>query len=223
MGSYYARSLAGERLRQCYEIAPHRVQRYLREEVDFVCGRLRPSDVVLDLGCGYGRVMWSLAPVAGRVVGIDLSAENLRLALALTDPQLPCRFATMDARKLAFAADSFDVVVCVQNGVCAFHIDPVELLREALRVVRSPGRVLFSTYSELIWPDRLEWFRLQSAHGLVGAIDEHATRPGTIVCRDGFSVGTMTPDRFRWACAELNVAPILTEVDQSSLFCEIVR
>jgi SAM-dependent methyltransferase len=223
MGSYYTRSLAGDRLRQCYEIAPSRIRRYLQEEAAFVCGRLRPSDVVLEFGCGYGRVVWPLARVAGRVVGIDLSPENLRLARTLTDPHLPCRFLAMDASRLAFAPDSFDAVVCVQNGVCAFHIDAVDLLREALRVVRSPGRVLFSTYSERIWPDRLEWFRLQAAQGLVGAIDEEATHPGTIVCRDGFSVGTMTPDLFRRACAELQVTPTLTEVDQSCLFCEIVR
>jgi 2-polyprenyl-6-hydroxyphenyl methylase/3-demethylubiquinone-9 3-methyltransferase len=221
MGSYYTRTLAGDRLRRCYEIAPPRVQRYLQEEASFVCGRLGSSDVVLELGCGYGRFVWPLARVAGQVVGIDLSHENLRLARALTDRHLPCRFAAMDASKLGFAPASFDVVVCVQNGICAFHVNAVDLLREALRVVRSPGRVLFSTYSERIWPDRLDWFRLQAAQGLVGAIDEQATRPGTIVCRDGFSVGTMTPDLFRQACAELRVAPTLTEVDQSSLFCEI--
>jgi SAM-dependent methyltransferase len=223
MGSYYTRALCGERLRQCYAIAPPRVQRYLAEEIDFVCARVSTSDVVLELGCGYGRVVWPLARAARRVVGIDLAVENLRLGRSLTDPGLSCRFAAMNAARLGFPSAAFDVVVCVQNGVCAFHIDPVDLLREALRVVKSPGRVLFSTYSERIWPDRLEWFRLQAAQGLVGEIDEEATHPGTIVCRDGFSVGTMTPDLFRRACAELQVTPTLTEIDQSCLFCEVVR
>ncbi len=220
MSSYYSTTLAGKRLRRCYEVAPPRVQRYLREEIRFVCRRLAPSDAVLELGCGYGRVVWQLANAARLVVGIDTSWESLRLAQTLTEPRAR-RFAVMDASRLAFRSNSFDAVVCVQNGVCAFHVDPVVLLTEALRVLRAPGRVLLSTYSERFWPDRLDWFRLQAAEGLVGAIDEQATRPGTIVCRDGFSVGTMTTAAFRAACATMGVEPRLTEVDRSSLFCEI--
>lgn len=222
MSGYYSTTLAGERLRRCYEIAPPRVRRYLDEEARFVCRRLAQTDAVLELGCGYGRVVWQLARAARLVVGIDASRESLRLAGTLTDPTLPCRFAATDAARLAFRPRSFDVVVCAQNGVCAFHADPAVLLAEALRVVRSPGRVLFSTYSERFWPDRLDWFRLQAAEGLVGAIDETATRPGTIVCRDGFSVGTMSADSLRAVCAGLGATPVLTEVDGSSLFCEIV-
>ncbi len=218
---YYSTTLAGERLRRCYEIAPPRVQRYLCEEIRFVRHCLKPSDTVLELGCGYGRVAWELGKTACRVAGIDTSCESLRLARTVTDPALPCSFAAMDATRLAFRPTSFDAVVCVQNGICAFHVEPGLLLAEALRVVRSPGRVLLSTYSERFWPDRLEWFRLQAADGLVGAIDERATRPGTIVCRDGFSAGTMSVADFRALCAPHRVAPNITEVDGSSLFCEL--
>ncbi len=220
MGSYYSTSLAADRLHRCYAIAPPRVQQYLREEVRFVLERLKPSDAVVELGCGYGRVTAQLAEVARLVVGIDSARASLRLATALGQPR--CRYVAMDASRLAFADRSLDVVVCVQNGICSFHIEPIVLLSEALRVVRRPGRVLFSTYSERFWPDRLEWFRLQAAEGLVGPIDEQATRPGTIVCRDGFCVGTFSPGGFQAACAALGVACTLTEVDGSSLFCEIV-
>lgn len=222
MESYYERCLAGERLRLCYEIAPPRVQRYLEEEIRFVRDRIARTDIVLELGCGYGRVVGQLAEVVRLAVGVDVSHESLRLARALTPPFQPCRFVQMDAVSLAFPGGSFDAVVCVQNGICAFHVDPDALVREALRVARSPGRVLVSSYSERFWPDRLEWFRLQAERGLVGAIDEAATRPGTIVCRDGFSVGTMTPASFQQLCARLGVAAALTEVDESSLFCEVL-
>lgn len=221
MVGYYATTLAGERLRRCYELAPPRVQRYLREEARFVCERLDRSDAVLELGCGYGRVMWQLAEPRRFVVGIDTSLMSLALAGALTDARLSCHFAAIDAARLAFRPASFDAVVCVQNGICAFHGDQAAVLGEALRVVRSPGRVLVSTYSDDFWPDRLDWFRRQAAERLVGAIDERATRRGSIVCRDGFSVGTMTPDGFRALCSRLGVTPRLAEVDGSSLFCEI--
>lgn len=219
--SYYSTTLAGDRLRRCYEIAPPRVRQYLREEIRFACQRVASSDVVLELGCGYGRVSWQLAPVARFVVGIDTSSETLRLARELSDPRLRCAFSRMDATRLAFRPHSFDVVICVQNGICAFHADPAVLLGEALRVVRSSGRLLFSSYAERFWDHRLDWFRRQAAAGLVGAVDEHATRPGTIVCRDGFTVDTMSRAAFEAVCASLGVTPRLMEVDDSSLFCEI--
>jgi 2-polyprenyl-6-hydroxyphenyl methylase/3-demethylubiquinone-9 3-methyltransferase len=218
---YYSTTLSGERLLRCYEVASPRVQQYLDEEARFVCDRLARADAVLELGCGYGRLVWQFARTADFVVGIDTSPESLRLAQSLAHPHARCSFARMDAARLAFGPGSFDVVVCAQNGVCAFHVDPGVLLAEALRVVRSSGRVLLSSYAERFWPDRLEWFRRQAAEGLVGRINEQATRPGTIVCEDGFTVGTMSPMAFRELCDRFGVAPTLTEVDGSSLFCEV--
>jgi SAM-dependent methyltransferase len=84
MGGYYARKLSGERLRRCYEIASPRVRRYLEAEIEFVLGRLEPRSHVLELGCGYGRMLRVLAGKAGRAVGIDTACESLLLARAVS-------------------------------------------------------------------------------------------------------------------------------------------
>jgi SAM-dependent methyltransferase len=39
-----------------------------------------PDDVVLDVGCGVGRLLKALAPQAGSVIGIDVSSEMIALA-----------------------------------------------------------------------------------------------------------------------------------------------
>jgi hypothetical protein len=90
-----------------------------------------------------------------------------------------------------------------------------------LRVTRSGGRVLFSSYSERFWKDRLEWFRIQSQHGLIGEIDDDATGDGVIVCKDGFKASTFSPDDFISLTSNFEIEPIITEVDGSSLVCEI--
>lgn len=222
MGGYYARLLSGRRLRQCYEIAAPRVKQYLEAEMGFVLGRLEPGDDVLELGCGYGRVGFRLAEVARRVVGVDTSPESIALAREAAGPGSRCEFLLMDAVALAFAESTFDKVVCIQNGICAFGVEKDSLLREALRVTRPGGRILFSTYSPLFWDHRLEWFEAQAAVGLVGAIDHERTGSGTIVCRDGFRVGTMSPEAFRSLTRRLGLEAEISEVDESSIFCNIL-
>jgi len=223
MTGYYDKNLSGQRLRRCYEIAPPHVQRYLDAEIEHVIRRLRPSDTVLELGCGYGRVALRLAEVALRVVGIDTSLESIALARKLAGDDSRCRFQVMDALDLRYPDESFDAVVCVQNGVCAFGVDREKLLREALRVARPGGRVLFSTYAERFWPHRLEWFEAQAEAGLVGEIDYSRSRDGVIVCKDGFRVGRMSREDWKKLCTRVAVEPEITEVDGSSLFCEIVK
>lgn len=218
---YYADRLSGERLRECYAIAPARVSQYLEAEIRHVMSRIEAGTTVLELGCGYGRVATRLAEVAGRVIGIDTATGSLDLAQEHAGPSSRCEFLEMNARELFFPDDSFDAVICVQNGICAFGEDPLRLIREAARVTRPSGRVLFSSYAERFWQHRLAWFELQAARGLVGEIDIDSTRDGVIVCKDGFRSGTMRSADFERLCREVGLAATITEVDGSSLFCEI--
>jgi cyclopropane fatty-acyl-phospholipid synthase-like methyltransferase len=41
---------------------------------------IRPSDVLLELGCGYGRALYHMLPRVKRAIGIDLAPEPLREA-----------------------------------------------------------------------------------------------------------------------------------------------
>lgn len=221
MDRYYVDKLSAERLRRCYELAPPRVRQYLEAELQHALTRIRPSDRVLELGCGYGRLLERIAPRARFVVGIDTSPASLRLAGELLLQAPHCRLAAMNAATLGFRDGVFDVVLCLQNGVSAFKVDPRALVLECLRVTRPGGRVLLSSYAERFWPDRLEWFRLQSEHGLLGEIDWDATGAGVIVCKDGFRATTVGPDEFRALTAGLPAAIHVGEVDESSVFCEL--
>ena len=222
MTGYYDEKLSGERLRRCYDIAPPRVRQYLESEIGFVLDHLEYDDAALELGCGYGRVTVRMAEVARRVVGIDTSAESIALARKRAGSDSRCEYLEMDAVNLGFEDSEFDAVVCIQNGICAFGIDQEQLIRQAMRVTRPGGRILLSTYSERFWANRLEWFEAQAKTGLVGAIDYERTKNGTIVCKDGFRAGTMSPEQFRRIAKRLGVTAELAEVDESSVFCKIL-
>jgi 2-polyprenyl-6-hydroxyphenyl methylase/3-demethylubiquinone-9 3-methyltransferase len=223
MGDYYSETLSGERLKRVYDLATPRVLEYLRSEIDHVLNHLTSTDCVLELGCGYGRVLPNLADRAEFVVGIDLSPESLRFGAKTLQNEASVHLAAMNAVQLGFKGESFDFVACIQNGISAFHVDPKSLIEEALRVTKPSGLVLFSSYSERFWEPRLEWFRLQAEAGLLGEIDEERTGNGVIVCRDGFTATTVTPDEFRKLTEGLDADVRIVEVDRSSVFCELRR
>lgn len=64
-------------LKRVYDIAPPRVSQYLDAEVIHVLKKIRPADLVLELGCGYGRILPTLAESARWVAGIDITAPSL--------------------------------------------------------------------------------------------------------------------------------------------------
>ncbi len=221
MTDYYAQRLAGKRLQRVYEVAPPRVRQYLESEIQHVLTLIRHDHTVLELGCGCGRVTLRLAEVSRRVVGIDVAEESLFLARELAGFDSRCEFYCMDALHLAFPDHTFDRVVCVQNGACAFRVDLRALVAESLRVLRPGGRALFSTYTDAFWEHRLAWFERQAAEGLLGPIDYESTGDGVIVCTDGFRAGRLTAGQLKSLCVEMGIQPVLCEIDGSSLFCEI--
>ena len=193
----------------------------MKAELDFVLSKINNGDKVLDLGCGYGRIIPDLLQKAGLVFGIDNSPANISYGKYFLHGVENCVLMEMDAGKLSFPDDIFDVVLCIQNGISAFKVEPYQLLSESIRVTKPGGKVLLSTYSSKIWDERLDWFRLQAEEGLLGEIDEEKTGNGVIICKDGFKATTFTLEGFQILTATFNVKTNIVEVDGSSLFCEI--
>jgi 2-polyprenyl-6-hydroxyphenyl methylase/3-demethylubiquinone-9 3-methyltransferase len=219
MREYYENKLSAEGLRKCYEIAPPRICQYLDAEVRFVTGRIMGKNQVLELGCGYGRVMRQVSTCVGSITGCDTSRSSLELAKSHLLPHRNFGLVLTDASCLAFRSGVFDAVFCVQNGISAFGVSRQRLVDEAVRVTRKGGLVLFSSYSHRIWKHRLAWFKAQSEAGLVGEIDETRTGKGTIVCKDGFHTTTVSRAEFERLFSKSGAEFLLKEVDGSSLFC----
>lgn len=221
MDDYYTDRLAAENLKKCYDIAPARTRQYLTAEIGHVINQLSEDAVVLELGCGYGRVLAQLAKHCSSLVGIDISYASLSMAQRTFDRPSNIALSQMNAVSLGFSDRSFDVVVCIQNGISAFKVNPMELLLEAYRVTKPDGVCLFSSYSPRFWDSRLEWFELQAEAKLIGDIDWSYTKEGVIVCKDGFTASTFGRYEFARILKTLGLQGRMIEVDQSSLFCHI--
>jgi 2-polyprenyl-6-hydroxyphenyl methylase/3-demethylubiquinone-9 3-methyltransferase len=147
----------------------------------------------------------------------------LELATKFVEGISNVSLSQMNAANLSFREHTFDCVVCIQNGISAFHVDPRILISESMRVAKPESLILFSTYAANFWEERLRWFQLQSQAKLLGEIDYEKTRPGVIVCKDGFTATTLGPEEFSNLTKGIDANVRIVEVDESSLFCEIER
>jgi ubiquinone/menaquinone biosynthesis C-methylase UbiE len=107
-----------------------------------IAGFLEPlaGRTILDVGTGTGRAAIALAARGAAVTGVDASAEMLAVAeRRAKEAHVNVTFARGDAHGLAFAAQSFDAVVCLR--VLMHTPDWRRSLAELCRVARD--RVVF--------------------------------------------------------------------------------
>jgi 2-polyprenyl-6-hydroxyphenyl methylase/3-demethylubiquinone-9 3-methyltransferase len=74
--TYHKDKLSANRLLKCYELAPPRIRHYLDAEIQFVISNTHGADLVLELGCGYGRVLKAGSPFVSMIVGNDISIDR---------------------------------------------------------------------------------------------------------------------------------------------------
>ncbi len=110
---------------------------------------VRSGDLVLDVACGTGVVAVTAARIGARVRGLDLAPALLtdarkNAALAASDID----FVEGDVEALPYPDATFDVVLSQFGHM--FAPRPEVAISEMLRVLKSGGRIAFST-----WPPEL--------------------------------------------------------------------
>lgn len=93
-------------------------------EVTKICTK---SDLLLDIGTGGGEALLSIAESLLLLVGIDLSSGMIETAArkAMKSGVPNVRFLQMDAMKLNFPGNFFNVVTCRHSDFCAQEIAKV--------------------------------------------------------------------------------------------------
>lgn len=217
MSNYYAQSLNSMKLLQVYQTKYPRIKRYFDEEINFVRQNLYGNEKVLEVGAGYGRIIKELAPFAASFMGIDISKASVELGRDYIKECPNCSIQVMDVYNLEFD-EEFDVVLCLQNGLSAIKGQPINLIKQCMKVLTSGGKAYFSTYSAKFWNYRLAWFHEQADKGLIGEIDLEKTHDGIIMCKDGFTAITFSEDELKKLGEESGFHYRIEEVDESSLF-----
>ena len=107
---------------------------------------IKPSDKVLDAGCGIGgSSVWIAKNIGANVVGITLSEKQLREAskLAIEYKVIDkVEFEIGDYLHTRFPDSTFDVVWAVES-VC-YAENKADFLKEAYRILKPSGRVVIA-------------------------------------------------------------------------------
>jgi ubiquinone/menaquinone biosynthesis C-methylase UbiE len=111
------------------ESAPHRHE-VLRASLGSGSGRC------VDIGCGTGRDLSVIEEFGWTAVGVELSADQLRLARRRSS-----RVVQGDAERLPFPSSTFPMAVSCWTSTDVDHFD--RMLVEVARVLRPGGRFLF--------------------------------------------------------------------------------
>lgn len=120
---------------------------HLLSLVDFTAWRDRR---VLDVGCGAGVEVVRFARGGARVVGVDTSAQAIRLTQQnLTQQHLAAALSVADGEALPFADGTFDYVYA--HGVIQYAADDRQVVAEVHRVLKPGGTALFQVYNRISW------------------------------------------------------------------------
>jgi len=111
--------------------------RFLEESVG-----IRKNDVVLEIGCGIGRVGKMVAPLCRKWIGCDVASNMLSLTAQRLKDLANVELVEISGYNLGGVADaSVDVVYCT---VVFMHLEPWDrynYVMEAYRVLQPGGRV----------------------------------------------------------------------------------
>lgn len=158
---------------------------------------LQHDDVLLELGCAAGEHTLRLAPMVGQAIGLDFSADAIRLARAeAASAGSRAEFRQGDAADLSeFPEASVDKVLALDLVEHMTDDSLRGMLAEAWRVLRPGGRLVIYTPSASHYVERMK-----AANFILRQL------PGHIAVRRGEAYQRML-DELPWARINLEYLP----------------
>lgn len=154
-------------------------QRTVAKNIPYLIEHIKPTDRILDVGCGVGSITIGLAQLVpqGHVVGMDVGETEIAMARDAAAEQgiKNVEFKTGDAHKLleTFGEGSFDIV---HAHMVLMHLtEQVTVLRSMRQLTRPGGLVASTDMAEMLYYPPLSaldkqkeiWYKSCESRGIV--------------------------------------------------------
>lgn len=147
--NYYQQYWQKRKAGQNQPIDP-RIPSFLRKYSQYgaILNQIKDNSRILDIGCGDGNVS-QLYLSKGKVLGLDISEKALEIA---KKRGLATKFWDLNQLPLPFNKESFEAVIL--TDVLEHVLDPLALLKEALRLLTKNGQLLVTVPNFARWQNR---------------------------------------------------------------------
>jgi len=157
---------------------PKEIQEFLDSEI-LCINKLKPTRAILEVGCGYGRLLKILANKGENVIGIDFSKKLLDKAKKSLSDYRNVDLMLMNAKALKFPDKFFDYTLCLDATFGNMPGIELDVLQEMKRVTKENGKIFISVFSEKAKNAQIKnYCRL-------GLTDIHDVN-NTIITKEGF-------------------------------------
>lgn len=118
-----------------------------KQERNYLRKNITSNQKVLDIGCGDGRNILSIADITETITGVDIDPKAVEDTKQNTVQYSKIKIMRGNVTRLPFRDKSFDVAIFSMTLV---NLDDkkVKALSEMKRIIKNEGKIIISVYSE---------------------------------------------------------------------------
>lgn len=143
------------------------ISKVREEKLITLLGKDIQDKAILDIGCSTGYFGAQLMKKGAKVTGIDISTKAIKEAKkVLTEAKV----VDLNEGKLPFKNKVFDSIIA--SELLEHLFQPINILKEAHRILKDGGELIISTPNLLYWGNRLKFMKGEFVYQKSGVFDE---------------------------------------------------
>lgn len=126
---------------------PALLKEFFQKDIEYI-QKMKKQEKVLEVGCGFGRLLRELSKKSEKVVGIDFSDLQLDQAKINLADCKKVSLVKMKAENLGFQNDFFNTTICMNSSLGNMPGIEEKVLEEMVRVTKPKGTIVIRVFAD---------------------------------------------------------------------------